>query len=72
MFRRLETLLHPFWNVTACLDFPFVDFWDMTELFELLANPERPLAIAAREADEDIGHSHCPRAGPSVAGDHGW
>jgi hypothetical protein len=30
----------------------------MTELFELLPDPERPVAIAARIGDENIGHSH--------------
>jgi hypothetical protein len=60
MVGLFEALLHPLWNVTAGRDFPFVDARDISSSW---ANPESPLAIAACEADEDVGHTHRPRAG---------
>jgi hypothetical protein len=37
----------------------------MTKSFQLLGNPERPVAVAARVADENIGHAAKLAPGPS-------
>ena len=58
MIRLLVTLLHPSRNVATAGDFPFMDVRHMTELFELLPDPERPVTINRRIADENIGHAH--------------
>ena len=47
-----------------------MDARNMTDLFELLPDPKRPLSIAARIADENIGHapSRQFRRKPAIGG----
>jgi hypothetical protein len=59
MVGGVVTLLHPGIDVGAALDLPFVDVWDMPEGFELLGDPECPIAICGSIADENIGHRLC-------------
>ena len=66
MVRLVVTLLHPSRDVAAAGDFPFMDVRHMTELFELLPDPECPVLVARRITDENIGHAH-PLAGPLSA-----
>ena len=61
-------LLHPGIDVVAALDLPFVDVRGVAERLELLGDPERPVAVAARIADEDIGHATHPRIGRAQVG----
>jgi hypothetical protein len=48
--------LHPGADVTAGVDPPSVDVRFVTERLLLLGDPEHPIAIALRIADEDLGH----------------
>jgi hypothetical protein len=59
MVGSVVALLHPGIDVAAALDLPFVDVWDMAERFELLGDPERPVAVGGSIADENIGHRVC-------------
>src|SRR5258705_13458415 len=59
MVGSVVALLHPGIDVAAALDLPFVDVWDMAERFELLGDPERPVAVDGSIADENIGHRAC-------------
>ena len=61
-------LLHPRCDVATAGDFPVVDTWCVAEGFELMADPVRPLAIAARIADENIGHAAKPSHGTAKRG----
>ena len=54
---------HPSRDVTPGRDFPFMDTWRVAESLEFVADPERPVAVAARIADENIGHAAKPRSG---------
>jgi hypothetical protein len=54
---------HPSRDVTPGRDFPFKDMWRVAECLEFVADPERPVAVAARVADEIIGHAAKPRFG---------
>ncbi len=56
MVGGVVALLHPGVDVVAALDLPFVDVRRMPERLELLGDPERPVAVARRIADEDIRH----------------
>ncbi len=58
--RLLEALLHPGRDVAACVNLPFMDMRRMAERLQLLADPERPLPVAACVADEDIRHARPP------------
>jgi hypothetical protein len=48
---------HPSVDVVTAFDLPFVNMRRVAEGLQLLGNPKRPVAIAARVADEDIGHA---------------
>jgi hypothetical protein len=48
---------HPSIDVVAASDLPFMDMRRVAQGLQLLGNPKRPVAIAARVADEDIGHA---------------
>src|ERR1700758_4367399 len=50
-------LLHPRCDIATAGDFPVVDMRCVAEGFELVADPVRPFAIAARVANENIGHA---------------
>jgi hypothetical protein len=50
---------HPSRDVAPGRDFPFMDTWRVAESLEFVADPERPVAVAARVADENIGHRVC-------------
>jgi hypothetical protein len=52
---------HPGIDVLAALDLPFMDVRRVAQRFELLGDPERPVPVAARIADEDIGHARSSR-----------
>src|SRR5215470_1526495 len=54
---------HPSRDVTPGRDFPFMDTGRVAECLEFVADPERPVAVAARVADENIGHAAKPRSG---------
>src|SRR5262249_15221339 len=56
-------LFHPSRDVTPGRDFPFMDMWRVAESLEFVADPERPVAVAARVADENIGHAAKLRSG---------
>jgi hypothetical protein len=60
MVGSVVALLYPGINVAAALDLPFVDVRDMAERFELLGDPERPVAVGGSVADENIGHRFAP------------
>jgi hypothetical protein len=53
-------LLHPFGDVSAGPYFPFMDVWLMSKLFQLLADPECPVSVAAGVADKNIRHALLP------------
>src|SRR4051794_29488229 len=53
-------LVHPGGDVAAARDFPIVDMRRVAEGIELMADPFRPFAVAARVADENIGHTTLP------------
>jgi hypothetical protein len=61
---------HPSRDVAPGRDFPFMDTWRVAESLEFVADPERPVAVAARVADENIGHAatlrDCPTAARSI------
>src|SRR5262249_45683374 len=54
---------HPGRDVTPGRDLPFMDTWRVAESLEFVADPERPVAVAARVADENIGHAEKSRFG---------
>src|SRR5262249_44616076 len=54
---------HPSRDVTPGRDFPFMDTAHVAESLEFVADPERPVAVAARVADENVGHAAKPRSG---------
>src|SRR5215470_6770703 len=54
---------HPSRDITPGRDFPFMDMWRVAESLEFVANPGRPVVVAARVADENIGHAAKPRSG---------
>src|SRR5262249_53518800 len=62
VIRRIVVLLHPGVDVIAAFDLPFVYVMRVTKSFQLLGDPERPVAVAARVADENIGHAAKPRS----------
>jgi hypothetical protein len=49
--------LHPGVDIVAGVDFPLMDVRAVAEILQLLGEPERPVAIALRIADEDVGHA---------------
>src|SRR5277367_515738 len=57
VLRVVVTLLHPGGNIAAGGDLPLVNARLMAELFQLDADPERPFAVAAGVADENVRHS---------------
>ena len=60
--------LHPGVDVVAALDLPFVDVGRVGEGLELLADPLRPVAVAAGIGDEIVRHQPQSRAGPLRTG----
>jgi len=67
------SLLHPRRDIAASVDLPFMDVRNVAELFQLLADPESPIPVAAGIADEDIGHaspSHRPLAHANITAEH--
>ena len=69
MIGCIDPRFHPSCDVTPGPDFPFMDMWRVAESLEFVADPGRPVAVAARVADENIGHAAKPRARhcPTVA-----
>ena len=59
---------HPGVDVVAALDLPFVDVGRVGEGLELLADPLRPVAVAAGIGDEIVRHQPQSRAGPLRTG----
>jgi hypothetical protein len=62
---RVDALLHPGIDILAAFDLPFVDVRGVAERLQLLRDPERPVAIALRIADEEIVHARMIAAGKS-------
>ena len=60
-------LLHPCRDVAAGRNLPFVDMWRMAERLQLLADPKRPVPVAAGIADEDIRHPRPPAVGDGAS-----
>jgi hypothetical protein len=56
----LVAFLHPLGDVAARRNLPLMHVCNVAELFELLADPERPVSVAARVADEDVRHAPPP------------
>src|SRR5262244_798233 len=56
MIGGIVPLLHPGIDVVAALDLPFVDVRRVAEGAEFVRDPERPVTIAARVTDENVGH----------------
>src|SRR5262249_42634115 len=56
MIGGIVPLLHPGIDVVAALDLPFVDVRRVAESAGFVRDPERPVAIASRVTDEDVGH----------------
>src|SRR5258705_8322035 len=54
---------HPSRDFTPGRDCPSMDTWRAAESLEFVAAPERPVAVVARVADENIGHAAKPRSG---------
>ena len=54
MVSAVVTLLHPSGDVAAGGNLPFMDMRGMAELLQLLSDPERPVAVDPRIADEDV------------------
>src|SRR5712671_1635556 len=63
VIRCMMPRFHPSRDVTPGRDFPFMDTWRVAESLEFVADPERPVAVATRVADENIGHAAKPRSG---------
>ncbi len=59
---------HPGIDVVAALDLPFVDVGRVGKRLELLADPLRPVAVAAGIGNEIIGHQPQSGAGPPRTG----
>ena len=59
MVRGVVALLHPRINIVATFNLPLVDVRHMTKGFQLLGDPEGPVAVAAGVADENIDHERC-------------
>jgi hypothetical protein len=57
---RVVAPLHPAVDVVAALDLPFVDVGQMAERREFPGDPVGPVPVAARVADEYVGHAHIP------------
>ena len=60
---RVDPRFHPAVDIFAAVDLPFVDVRGVAERLQLLRDPERPVAIALRIADEEIVHARMIAAG---------
>jgi hypothetical protein len=62
MVGGVMALLHPGIDVFTRPDLPFVNVSRVAERIQLLGDPERPVAVARRVADEIVGHAPLPGA----------
>jgi hypothetical protein len=60
--RICKALVHPLRDIAAPGNLPFMNTRHMAELFQLLANPECPILVFARIADENVRHRLAPAA----------
>jgi hypothetical protein len=63
----IVAFLHPCCDIRPARNLPFVDVPYVAEFLQLLADPERPVSVAACVADENVGHAPPPAAGDGAS-----